>query len=82
MVSILVQIKIVSGLTTTGVVGMAYELAKEYGFKTVGVAPAEALQYDLFDVDETYIHGEKFGDESTEFLMKLSRLIRIGGGNQ
>jgi hypothetical protein len=76
------QVKIVSGLTTAGVLGIAYTLAKEYNFITVGIAPKEALKYELFDVDEQIIVGEKFGEESQTFLQSLSRIIRIGGGPQ
>lgn len=74
--------KIVSGLTTAGVLGIAYQLAKEYGFITVGIAPQSALKYEIFPVDEKHIIGEKFGDESEFFLHYLTRVIRIGGGPQ
>jgi hypothetical protein len=63
-------------------VGIAYNLAKEYRFTTVGIAPEEAYNFEIFHVDEKIIVGEKFGDESMTFLSSISRLIRIGGGEQ
>ncbi len=69
-------------MTTAGVLGIAYDLAKEYNFITAGVAPKRAKGYELFPVDEIYIVGERFGDESDYFLNSVTRLIRIGGGMQ
>jgi hypothetical protein len=75
-------VKIVSGSTTAGVLGITYKLAKSYGFTTVGIAARQAESCELFPVDEKMIVGEKFGDESDVFLNSISRLIRIGGGEQ
>jgi len=37
---------------------------------------------DCWDVDEEYIEGENWGDESEKFLSMLDRMVKIGGGNQ
>ncbi len=76
------QIHIVAGLTNVGVSSIAYRLAKEFGFFTVGIAPQQAFRFELFPVDEQHIVGNKFGEESEFFLRSISQLIRIGGGPQ
>lgn len=76
------DIEIVSGLTDVGVPGMAYRMAEKYGWKTVGLSAQEAKKYDCFDVDEEIIIGEKFGDESEDFIKTIECLVRIGGGDQ
>lgn len=73
---------LVSGLTDIGIPSLAYNMAKKEGWKTVGLTAKEAKEYDCFPVDEEIIVGEKFGDESKEFIDYLDCLIRIGGGKQ
>ena len=73
---------LVSGLTDQGIPGIAYRMAEDRGWKTVGLSAKEAKQYDCFDVDEEIIVGEKFGDESEEFIGYIDYLVRIGGGEQ
>ena len=77
-----VGVNIVSGLTNVGVPRIAYEYAKANKMKTVGISAKEADKYELFDVDETFIKGDKFGDESDFFLEYIDVLIKIGGGAQ
>ncbi len=70
--------------------GIAYKLAKEFGFTTVGIAPEHLVKtfelfpvdFELFPVDEAHIVGETFGDESEFFLASVNRLICLGGGPQ
>ena len=76
------DIEIVSGLTDIGIPGLAYEMADKRGWKTVGLSAKEAKEYDCYDVDEEIIVGEKFGEESEEFIKTIDALIRIGGGKQ
>ena len=75
-------VSIVSGLTNIGVPAIAYKIAKEYGFKTVGYACKKALDMELFDVDKKNIIGDNWGDESEEFLNNIDVLIKAGGGEQ
>lgn len=76
------DICVVSGLTALGVPKIAYELADEFGWKTVGVACAKAEDFDCYPVDEEYIVGDDWGDESEKFLSIVDEIIRIGGGEQ
>jgi hypothetical protein len=76
------DVTIVSGLTTLGVPGIAYELASKWGCKTIGVACAKAHDHDCHPCDFVHIVGEQWGDESAAFLAAIDVLIRIGGGPQ
>jgi len=76
------DVEIVSGLTDVGVPGMAYRMAEKREWKTVGLSAQEAKEYDCFDVDEEIIVGDKFGDESEDFIKTIECLVRIGGGDQ
>ncbi len=78
------HIQIVSGYTNTGVPLIAYQLAQDFGFQTVGFSAKQALQVKsgLYPVDEVIIVGERFGDESESFVRYIDGLIRIGGGSQ
>ncbi len=73
---------VVSGLTHLGIPGLAYDLAKELGWKTAGVACTEAFQYKCFPCDEVTIVGHNWGEESQTFLQKCLLFTRIGGGKQ
>ena len=76
------EYSLVSGLTNMGIPKLAYEIADKKGWKTVGLSAKEAKEYDSYDVDEEIIVGEKFGDESEEFIDYIDCLVRIGGGKQ
>jgi hypothetical protein len=76
------EIAVVSGLTNLGIPKLAYEEASERGWKTIGVACKKAEEYDLFEVDETFIVGGEWGDEREKFLSMLDFLVRVGGGKQ
>jgi hypothetical protein len=76
------DIHIVSGLTNVGIPRIAYEQAVKREWKTVGIAPTEAEDYELFPVDEAIIVGKKFGDESEVFIDYIDVLIKLGGGKQ
>ena len=73
-----------SGYTNFGVPQIAYELADKCGFITVGFSAKQALQVKsgVYPVNKVIIKGEKFGDESTDFVANIDALIRIGGGKQ
>ncbi|HVH99706.1 MAG TPA: hypothetical protein VM869_13385 [Enhygromyxa sp.] len=76
--------EIVSGLTNQGVPKLAYELARELGLVTVGIAARQALRVraGLFPVDRKILVGERFGDESHVLIDYIDKLIRVGGGPQ
>lgn len=76
------QVAIVSGLTNIGIPKIAYQIATERGYRTVGVACKKATEYECFKVDEKIIFGEDWGDESASFLLQLDVLVRVGGGAQ
>ncbi len=78
------QIEIVSGYTNMGVPKIAYELADQYGFITVGFSAQQALRVKsgVYPVQKVIIEGERFGDESKAFVQYIDALIRIGGGKQ
>lgn len=77
-------IEIVSGYTNSGVPKIAYQLADTYGFVTVGFSAKQALRVrsGTYPVAKTVIKGEKFGDESKDFIEYIDTLIRVGGGPQ
>lgn len=76
------DIKLVSGLSYTGIPGIAYEVADDLGWNLIGIAPYEVFNYQLYDVDKYFIVGKFFGDESDVFLKNIDMLITFGGGNQ
>ena len=73
---------VVSGLTDLGIPALGYREAAKRGWKTTGVAPEEAKEYDWYDVDDVIIEGKKFGDESEKFLSMLDVFVKVGGGKQ
>jgi hypothetical protein len=76
------EITIVSGLTYYGVPAIAYDIAREREYRTIGVACSRALTMTCFPVNEQYIFGTEWGDESEKFLSMCDVLIRVGGGKQ
>ena len=76
------NVEIVSGLTYMGVPGLAYDLAEEYHWTTVGIACKKADGYVCYPVDVRIIVGESWGDESETFLTYCDHFIRVGGGKQ
>ncbi|OJJ18109.1 hypothetical protein BKI52_29810 [marine bacterium AO1-C] len=78
------SIELVSGLTNMGVPRLAYLLADELGLVTVGFSAKQALRVraGVYPVQKQIIYGQKFGDESEEFIQYIDVLVRIGGGKQ
>jgi len=78
------NIELVSGLTNMGVPRLAYLLADELGLITVGFSAKQALRVraGVYPVQKQIIVGQKFGDESDEFIQYIDVLVRIGGGKQ
>jgi hypothetical protein len=74
---------VVSGLTDLGIPALAYRVAKNFSFKTAGIACKKAEDYDLYPVDvPPIIVGDNWGDESKTFLDSIDMLVRVGGGKQ
>ncbi len=78
------HVELVSGHTDVGVPRLAYLLAEEMGWTTIGISAAEAatVKEGLYPVDRAVSVGEKFGDESEAFLAYIDVLVRVGGGKQ
>lgn len=76
--------EIVSGYTASGVPQIAYQIADELGITTVGFSAKQALRVKsgLHPVKKVMLFGERFGDESADFVAYIDLLIRIGGGPQ
>ena len=77
-------VEIVSGYTNSGVPKIAYELAEKVGFITVGFSAKQALRVrsGVYPVKKKIIKGNRFGDESEDFVRYIDALIRVGGGKQ
>lgn len=76
------EITIVSGLTNLGIPAVAYKIAFEEEWKTIGIACDRANDFPCFPCDRVHIIGSNWGDESETFLAAIDVLIRIGGGKQ
>ena len=78
------SIEIISGYTNMGVPRIAYRLADDMGFKTVGFSAKQALRVraGVYPVKEVILEGERFGEESQKFIEYIDVLVRIGGGPQ
>ncbi|MEL7160532.1 MAG: alpha-ketoglutarate-dependent dioxygenase AlkB [Bacteroidota bacterium] len=78
------RVEIVSGYTKSGVPELAYEVATALGCTTVGFSAKQALRVrsGVYPVDKVILRGERFGDESADFIAYVDGLIRVGGGPQ
>ncbi len=76
------SIEIVSGLTNVGVPALAYQIAREKGYLTAGIACEKARRYECFPVNREVIVGSEWGDESDAFLDDITVMVRVGGGAQ
>src|SRR5690349_19015828 len=73
-------ITVVSHLSNVGVPKIAYQEATKRGWRTVGVACGRVTDHPLYPVDEQFIIGKNWGDESASFVGTIDAIIRIGGG--
>ena len=78
------KFEIVSGLTNMGVPKLAYLLADRLGIDTVGFSAKQAFRVHagIYPVSQQIIVGNRFGDESEEFINYIDVLVRIGGEPQ
>jgi hypothetical protein len=76
------SVEIVSGLSSFGISGLAYELAEEHEWMTAGIACSAATDYDYYSVERVAIVGSKWGDEIGFFLNDVDVIVRVGDGEQ
>jgi hypothetical protein len=76
------EIIIVSGLTNIGIPKIAYNIAVENHWWTVGIACSKADEYEIFPCDQKIIVGKNWGDETEVFLNSIDCLVKVGGGKQ
>lgn len=76
------EYEVVSGYTALGVPRIAYEVAEDYGWKTVGLACEKATNFETYPVDESVLVGTEWGDESERLIQRIDVLVRVGGGRQ
>jgi hypothetical protein len=77
-----IDLWVVSGLTYLGIPAIAYDAAKQWDAKTMGIACEKAKDYRCHPCDRIHLIGQDWGDESEAFLASIDILIRIGGGPQ
>lgn len=76
------DIEIVSGYTAIGIPLISYVEGAKRGFSTTGIASSKAHKYDVYPCNNVTIIGDKWGDESEEFLSRIDILYKFGGGKQ
>ena len=76
------EVVIVSGATMCGIQKILYPLATKFGYKTVGVMCNMGYEWSIYPVDELFVIGNSWGEESNYFIDMIDILYRIGGGQQ
>ena len=72
------KIVVVSGATNVGVLAQAYQLARERGYETGGVACEKAMDFDLFPMTEKpIIVGKDWGAESLIFVNGIDAIKNV-----
>ena len=72
------KMEVVSGWTNDGVNAVAYQLAKERGWKTEGIACKEAVESrPLYACDRTVCAGTKPGDEKKTLVKRIDMLVLL-----
>jgi hypothetical protein len=71
-----------SGATNEGVLRLAYEVSAFLNIMAMGIAPDQALDYPLGQMDYMLPFGRSFGDESPVFVRMIDELLVLGGGAQ
>jgi hypothetical protein len=75
-------ITIASGWSDVGVLALAYREASRRGWGTIGIASAKIVDFARYEVDQGFIIGTNWGDESQRFLEMIDLLLKFGGGPQ
>jgi hypothetical protein len=76
------EVVIVSGATMCGIHKLLYPMATGLGYRTEGVMCSKGYEWDLYPVDELFVVGDSWGEESDFFTDRIDVLYRIGGGKQ
>jgi hypothetical protein len=76
------RLVVASGATNEGVLQVAYEVCTFLNITAIGIAPRQALDYPLGQIDYLIPFGQVFGDESLVFVRTIDELIVLGGGPQ
>lgn len=79
-----VPIAVASGWTDSQVLAIAYRLARQRGWKTIGIACMKVYKYERFPVDEAIVDGSwlNWRDESPTFIAMCDAMVRVAGGSQ
>jgi hypothetical protein len=76
------RLVVASGATNSGMVPLAYEVCTFLNITAMGIAPDQALEYPLSQMQYMLPFGQAFGDESPVFVRTIDELIVVGGGAQ
>ena len=74
------KILIVSNVLDQGMSKVAYDIADESGYDTVGIFPSELVESadDIRAVDEAIQVGEEIGSDDEYFIEYIDVLLRVG----
>lgn len=77
-------IALASGWTDSQVLAIAYRLARQRGWRTIGVACMKVYRHERFPVDEEIVDEAwlKWGNESPTFIAMCHVMVRVEGGSQ
>lgn len=77
------NIYIVIGIIDKGINRLAFDMARERGWKTIGIDSIEARIYDVIEGINQYIYIKGgFGIENKEFVKNIDVLINIHGSSR
>ena len=76
------RLVVASGATNEGVLRLAYEVCAFLNITAMGIAPDQALDFPLGEMQYVLPFGRAFGDESPVFVRTIDELLVLGGGPQ
>ena len=76
------RLVVASGATNEGVLRLTYEVCAFLNIMAMGIAPDQALDYPLGQMQYMLPSGRAFGDESPVFVRTIDELLVLGGGAQ
>jgi hypothetical protein len=76
------RLVVASGATNEGVLRLAYEVCAFLNITAMGIAPDQALEFPLGQMQYVLPFGRAFGDESPVFVRTIDELLVLGGGSQ
>lgn len=72
------SIVIVANGIDEGVAQVAYDIAYDRGYKTVGITPASLGDKERFETDDELVVGDEPGEDDDFFVDYVDVIIRIG----